>query len=38
MGIVKVVSNSLPIINLSKIDKLDLLEKIFGEVIIPKAV
>jgi|JI9StandDraft_2_1071091.scaffolds.fasta_scaffold104672_3 predicted nucleic acid-binding protein len=38
MDSVKVVSNSSPLINLSKIDRLDLLEKLYGKVFIPNAV
>lgn len=34
----KIVSNTTPIISLLKIDKLDLLRKIYGTVIIPKTV
>jgi predicted nucleic acid-binding protein len=34
----KVVSNSSPLINLSKINRLDLLEKLYSKVIIPNAV
>lgn len=34
----KIVSNSSPLIILSKINYLHLLEKLFGEIIIPKAV
>jgi len=33
-----VVSNTTPIISLSSIGKVDLLEQIFGKIIIPKAV
>jgi len=35
---IKIVSNASPIINLSKIDRLDLLEKLFQKIIIPGAV
>ncbi len=38
MALVKVVSNSSPLINLSKIDRLDILEKLYGKVFIPNAV
>lgn len=38
MDLVKVVSNSSPLINLSKINKLDLLEKLYGKILIPNAV
>ena len=34
----KVVSNTTPIISLASIDRLDILEKLFGEVIIAEAV
>ena len=34
----KVVSNSSPLIHLAKIKKLDLLKEIFGKIFIPKAV
>lgn len=34
----KVVSNSSPLIHLSKIDLLDILNELFDEVIVPKAV
>ena len=34
----KIVFNSSPIINLSKIDKLDLIEKLFVNIFIPYAV
>jgi hypothetical protein len=33
-----IVSNTTPIISLAKINKLDLLEKIFGEIIVSKGV
>lgn len=33
-----IVSNSSPLINLAAINKLDLLEKLYGEIIIPEAV
>jgi predicted nucleic acid-binding protein len=33
-----VVSNSSPLINLAAINKLDLLSKLYGEIIIPDAV
>ena len=33
-----VVSDTTPLISLLKIDHLDLLEKLFGQVLIPKAV
>lgn len=33
-----IVSNTSPIINLAAIDRLDLLEKLYGKVIIPRAV
>lgn len=33
-----VVSDTTPLISLSKINRLDLLEKLFGEVLIPQAV
>ncbi len=32
------VSNASPLINLSRIDKLDLLRQLFGELLIPGAV
>jgi predicted nucleic acid-binding protein len=35
---VKIVSNASPIINLSKINKLDLIEKLYQKIIIPEAV
>ena len=38
MDLDKVVSNSSPLINLSKIDRLDLLEKLYGHIMIPNAV
>ncbi len=34
----KIVSNASPIINLAKINKLDLLEKLYQKIIIPRAV
>ncbi len=34
----KIVSNTSPIINLAKIDKLDLIEKLYQNIIIPAAV
>jgi uncharacterized protein len=34
----KIISNTSPIINLSKIDKLDLIEKLYRKIIIPEAV
>lgn len=34
----KVVSNTTPIISLASIGKIDLLEKLFGTIIIPEAV
>lgn len=34
----KVVVNSIPIIALSKVSRLDLLQQMYGEIIIPKAV
>ena len=34
----KVISNSSPLIALSKISQLELIEKLFGKIIIPKAV
>jgi len=36
--LLKVVSNSSPLIHLAKIKKLDLLKEIFGKIFIPKAV
>ena len=33
-----VVSDTTPLISLLKINRLDLLEKLFGEVLIPEAV
>lgn len=35
---IKIVSNASPIINLSKINRLDLLEKLYQKIIIPEAV
>ena len=34
----KIIFNSSPLINLSKIEKLELVEKLFGKIIIPEAV
>ncbi len=34
----KIISDSSPLINLAKIDKLELLENLFGKIIIPSAV
>ncbi len=34
----KIVSNTSPIINLSKVDRLDLIEKLYQKIIIPEAV
>ncbi len=34
----KIISNSSPLINLSKIEKLDLIEKLYTKVLIPQAV
>ncbi|MBI4646917.1 MAG: DUF3368 domain-containing protein, partial [Bacteroidia bacterium] len=34
----KIIFNSSPLINLSKIDKLDLIEKLYSKIIIPNAV
>ena len=34
----QIISNSSPIINLAKIEKLDLIEKLFKKIIIPEAV
>lgn len=34
----KIISNSSPLINLSKIEKLDLIEKLYSKVFIPHAV
>ena len=33
-----VVSNTTPILSLFKIDKLDILKALFGEIIVPEAV
>ncbi len=38
MDLDKIVSNSSPLINLSKIDRLDLLQKLYGQIIIPNGV
>ncbi len=38
MGQIKVICNSSPLINLSKINKLDILKKLFKTIIIPVAV
>lgn len=34
----KIISNTTPILSLLKINKLDLLEKLYGTIIVPKAV
>lgn len=34
----KIVSNTTPLISLLKIDRLDLLRRVYGEIIVPKAV
>ena len=34
----KVVANTTPLIALSRVDQLDILKKLYGEIIIPEAV
>ena len=34
----KIISNTTPILSLLKINKLDLLKKLYGEIVIPNAV
>ncbi len=34
----KIISNSSPLINLSKISQLDLIRQLYGQIIVPSAV